>query len=309
MNLQHLRYAAEVERCGSINKAAKNLYITQPYLSTCLKDLEEELNVTLFKRSVQGITITSEGREFLTQARSLLAHAENLEKKYKQKTLHEHTFKIASVRSVVPMLGYINFLNGTLNMVDYSKLGFFETGLVQTIDAVYHNEASLGVLMFFSGQIDFINSYGSIKDLELTEVDSVPAYIIVSKDHDLANGLRLEQADMSQYLYATYGDYSDSILNVANECKLIGIEPASRVIFVHDRYTLLYVLKTTNAYAVAHRFRPEDEKCYNLTSIPVANEKARVCFGYIKSKHHTIEEESLEMAFLEELRRAIKLFQ
>jgi len=308
MNLQHLKYAAEVERCGSINKAAKSLFITQPYLSTCLKELEEQLNIILFKRSVQGITITDEGREFLTQAKGLLAHAETLEQRYQEKMLYEHIFKIASVRSVVPMSAYITFLNN-MKPIEFAKLGFFETGLLQTIDAVYNNEVSLGVVMYYAGQTDYINSYGSIKDLELYDVDSVPAHIVVSKNHDLANGLAFKDADMDKYPYATYGDYSQSILNVANECKLIGIEPATKVIYVHDRHTLMHVLKTTDAYAIAHKFRKEDEEYYGLASIPVNNCKSRVYFGYIKSRHNLIEEDSLEMAYIEELKRALQLFQ
>lgn len=308
MNLQHLKYAAEVERCGSINKAAKNLFITQPYLSTCLKELEEQINITIFNRSVHGISITDEGREFLTQAKGLLAHAETLEQRYQQKMQYEHTFKIASVRSVVPMLAYINFLNNIMKVLDYSKLGFFETGLVQTIDAVYRNEASLGVLMYYAGQTDYINSYGSIKDLELYDIDSVPAHIVVSKNHELANGLVLEDADMSKYKYATYGDYSESILNVTNECKLIGIETAKKVVYVHDRHTLLNVLGTTDAFAIAHKFRKQDEDNHGLVSIPVNNCKSLVYFGYIKSRHNLIEEGSLEMAFIEELKRSIQFF-
>ena len=61
MNLLHLKYACEVERCGSINQAAKNLYVSQPYLSNCLQSLEQSVNVSLFTRSNRGVVPTDRG--------------------------------------------------------------------------------------------------------------------------------------------------------------------------------------------------------------------------------------------------------
>lgn len=42
MNLQHLEYLIEIENCGSISKAARRLFVTQPYLSRILKEVESE---------------------------------------------------------------------------------------------------------------------------------------------------------------------------------------------------------------------------------------------------------------------------
>ena len=53
MNLSHLRYALEVERTGSINKAAQNLFMGQPNLSKAIKDLESEVGITIFKRNAK----------------------------------------------------------------------------------------------------------------------------------------------------------------------------------------------------------------------------------------------------------------
>ena len=61
MNLLHLKYAVEVAKTRSINKAAENLYMNQPNLSRAIKELEESLGVMLFKRTSRGIQITPEG--------------------------------------------------------------------------------------------------------------------------------------------------------------------------------------------------------------------------------------------------------
>ena len=72
MTLQQLHYVVEVADCKSMNKAAEKLFITQPTLSSTIKDLEKEININIFIRSNRGIILTSEGEEFLGYARQML---------------------------------------------------------------------------------------------------------------------------------------------------------------------------------------------------------------------------------------------
>lgn len=65
LTLQQLRYITEVVECGSINAASQNLYVSQPALSTAIKDAEQELGIEIFNRSNRGITLTQEGVESL----------------------------------------------------------------------------------------------------------------------------------------------------------------------------------------------------------------------------------------------------
>ena len=70
MNLQHLEYLIEIENCGSISKAARRLFVTQPYLSRFLKEVESEYGITVFTREKTGITPTDSGRLFLDRSAS-----------------------------------------------------------------------------------------------------------------------------------------------------------------------------------------------------------------------------------------------
>lgn len=72
MTLQQLRFALEVANKGSMNEAAKSLYISQPSLSNAIKDLEKEIKITIFIRTNRGVTISNEGAEFLGYARQVL---------------------------------------------------------------------------------------------------------------------------------------------------------------------------------------------------------------------------------------------
>jgi len=75
MELRHLRYFVCVAEALSFTKAAQKLHTAQPSLSRQIKDLETELGVRLLNRTKQSVTLTDEGRRFLTDAKRLLALA------------------------------------------------------------------------------------------------------------------------------------------------------------------------------------------------------------------------------------------
>ena len=52
MNIQHLKYAVEIAKYGSISKASEALYVAQPNLSRAIKDLEKELGIVIFDRFI-----------------------------------------------------------------------------------------------------------------------------------------------------------------------------------------------------------------------------------------------------------------
>lgn len=62
MRIQQLEYLERIVEAGSINEAAKRLFLTQPSLSNAVKELENEMGIQIFQRSSGGISLTAEGR-------------------------------------------------------------------------------------------------------------------------------------------------------------------------------------------------------------------------------------------------------
>ena len=58
MTLAQLRYTIAIAKAGSMNEAAKSLYISQPSLSTAIRELEAETGVEIFRRTNRGIAVT-----------------------------------------------------------------------------------------------------------------------------------------------------------------------------------------------------------------------------------------------------------
>ena len=77
MTLTQLKYATAVARASSMNEAARTLFISQPSLSTAIKELEDEIGVELFRRTNRGISVTPEGEEFLAYARQIVEQYES----------------------------------------------------------------------------------------------------------------------------------------------------------------------------------------------------------------------------------------
>ena len=78
MTLLQLKYIVKIVECGSMNEASHELYVSQPALSSSVKELENELGIEIFTRSSQGIALTVDGAEFLTYARQVLDQADLL---------------------------------------------------------------------------------------------------------------------------------------------------------------------------------------------------------------------------------------
>jgi DNA-binding transcriptional LysR family regulator len=76
MELRHLRYFVAVAEELNFRRAAERLNVTQPALSTQVKDLEEEIGVRLMDRDTGGVTLTEAGAAFLVEARLILVQTD-----------------------------------------------------------------------------------------------------------------------------------------------------------------------------------------------------------------------------------------
>ena len=82
MTLTQLNYLITIAETKSLNKAAEQLYVSQPSLTSAMKELEKELGIILFNRSGRGVTLTNDGTEFLLYAKQIYGQYENVLEKY-----------------------------------------------------------------------------------------------------------------------------------------------------------------------------------------------------------------------------------
>ncbi len=96
MTLAQLKYIIAVAECGTISKAAEKLYISQPSLTTSIKDLESEFGIEIFSRTNKGVILTSDGEEFLGYARQVISQTSLMEEHYSGATAARHQFCVST---------------------------------------------------------------------------------------------------------------------------------------------------------------------------------------------------------------------
>ena len=94
MTLAQLRYVITVAQLGTLSSAAKRLYISQPSLTSAIKELEKELGITIFIRTNKGVILSRQGEEFLGYARQVIEQTNLIEEKYLQDQNVKHEFCI-----------------------------------------------------------------------------------------------------------------------------------------------------------------------------------------------------------------------
>ena len=95
MTLTQLQYAIAIAGAGSMNEAARELFVSQPSLSSAVKELEEETGVRLFRRTNRGIALTPEGEEFIGYARQVVEQYGLMESRYIKKEQVKKKFSVS----------------------------------------------------------------------------------------------------------------------------------------------------------------------------------------------------------------------
>ena len=82
MTLTQLHYVITIAETKSFNKAAEKLYVSQPSLTSAMKELEKELGISIFYRNGRGAVLTNDGTEFLLYAKQIYGQYESVLEKY-----------------------------------------------------------------------------------------------------------------------------------------------------------------------------------------------------------------------------------
>ena len=96
MTLQQLKYVVTIAEKGTLSDAAKELFVSQPALTKAIKELEDEMNITIFNRTNKGVIVSREGDRFLGYARQVLEHTNLLEEEYKKGNKITRRFSVST---------------------------------------------------------------------------------------------------------------------------------------------------------------------------------------------------------------------
>ena len=177
LNILHIKYAVEVAKSGSLNKAAEKLIIAQPNLSRAIKDLETDLGITIFERTAKGMTLTLEGEEFIGYAKGLLNQIEQVEQMYKSGTALKQKFSISVPRACYISEAFTQFSKKLTK--DAAEIFYKETNSQRTISNLLNHDYKLGIIRYAENYDKYFSAMLDEKGFEYKLITSFTYNIVM----------------------------------------------------------------------------------------------------------------------------------
>jgi DNA-binding transcriptional LysR family regulator len=305
LKLEYFYYMIEIAEVGAINRAAENLYMSQPYLSLSLKELEGTLGIRLFDRTRKGVVLTRAGEEFLEYSRQIVSLAEkagNLKQRY---TSAVQKLVILSMPSFTIVDLFHDFF--AANASEQNEICYEEMPNPAVSERMQRQEGNIGIFYISSREYPAFIRLFSEKKLNFVPLVNEPLYAVVNNRNRLAgrNSLSVHELDQLNFLVesiklpARSGSYEN---NPFPEIFKRGTRETIK--FNNNRSMLYYLTKSDNSFCVG-------QKSLNLTNpfvqsgqlfyIPITGLTSTLITGYLTSDN--AESSPLEEAFIDHLER------
>jgi DNA-binding transcriptional LysR family regulator len=178
-----MKYAVEVAKSGSLNKASEILLIAQPNLSRSIKELEADLGITIFERTTRGMTLTPEGEEFIGFAKGILSQIEQVDKYYKENSVKKQKFSVSVPRACYISEAFAEFSLGLTK--EPAEIYYQETDSSITIRNILENNCSLGIIRYAENHDAFFKNMLEEKDLTYELVTEFRYHLLVGENSPL----------------------------------------------------------------------------------------------------------------------------
>ncbi|MUG45803.1 LysR family transcriptional regulator [Paenibacillus woosongensis] len=298
MTLQQLKYVIEVATRGSMNEAAKRLFISQPSLSNTIKDLEEELQITIFERTNKGIVLTKDGAEFLSYARQVVEQAALLESRYLNVKPAPQHFSVSAQHYAFAVSAFVELVNQYGH--DEYELALRETKTYEVIEDVKHMYSEIGILYLNEFNAKVINRLLDDAGLQFTSLFVARPHIFISARNPLAKQpvVTIDQLDDYPFLCFDQGEFnsfhfSEEILSTLSHKKLIR---------VNDRATLFNLLIGLNGYTISTGVLSADLNGRDIIPMPLDCDES-INVGWIS--HRNMPLSKLGTAYVEALKESV----
>lgn len=234
MNLLHMKYAVEIAKTNSLNKAAETLYVGQSALSRAIKELESSLGVTLFERSSKGMTLTPDGQLFIHYAKSVLKQVDNIENMFSQGRTDKQRFSISVPRASYVADAFARFTTLLEKQRD-TEIYYTETNSMTAVKNVLSDSSKLGIIRYAQSFDKYYKDMMDEKGLAYELVCEFTFKVLMSRQSPLAKLSGLTTDDLQRHTEIAHADpYVPSIpLSEVKKEELPDV--FGRRIFVYER--------------------------------------------------------------------------
>ena len=285
LTLQQLRYIIAISEAGSFNKAADQLYLSQPSLTNAVKELEKEIGITIFNRSGRGVTLTAEGMSFLPYARQVYSQYQNLLDAYSKQGKRKQQFAVSAQHYSFAVKAFVE-MTKNFDVAEY-ELAIRETRTRDVIDDVASSRSEIGILYLNDFNRRAMMKLFSSANLQFTPLIRCDAYVYLWKEHPLAKKKTISFEELSPYPCLSFEQGDNSSFYLSEE--ILSTNEYPRIIKCCDRATVLNLMVGLNGYTLCSGIICEELNGEDYVAVPyqgrdVASEQAME-IGYIQRKN------------------------
>jgi DNA-binding transcriptional LysR family regulator len=298
VTLQQLKYVIEIVLCGSINEAARRLYLSQPSLSKAVKELEKEVGINIFLRTSKGITLSTDGAEFLGYARQVVEQAELLERRYFSAAPSRQLFSVSTQHYAFAVNAFVEMIkkHGALEY----QFTLRETRTYEIIEDVKNLRSEIGILYMSSFNEKVMMQMMKEEGLDFHPLFEAKPHIFVSAQNPLASKSVVTLEELEDYPRLSFEQGEFNSFYYSEE--IFSTIPRKKSIQVSDRATLFNLLIGLNGYTISTGILSSDLNGSDIVSVPL-DEDETISIGWIVHKKTRLSR--MANIYLEELKQII----
>ena len=302
MTFQQILYVLTIEECGSMNKASEKLFIVQPTLSSAVRELENEIGITIFHRTSRGIIPTPEGREFLNDVKNLYKHYGVVMHKYEGEGTYKNKFGVSTQHYSFAVKAFVEMAK-QYDMKEFD-LVIRETRTKDVIMDVGALRSEVGVLYMSNHNKKALKKLMTEQELDFHPLIKCKAYVYLWGGHPLAHEKSIGIDQLEPYPSLSF-EQDEEASFFAEEILSENIYP--RTIKVSDRSTMLNLMVGLNGYTLCSGIISSDLNGDGYVVVPFredeANSNSIMEIGYLTKKNSVLSH--MGEVYVEELRRCL----
>ena len=284
MNIQQIKYVLEVAGASSIREASTKLYISQPALSSSIRELEDELGILIFERTNKGITLTDEGREFIMYAKKALGQYEILEDRYLSKNSDKEHFSVSTQHFNFAIKAFTEVIKK--NYPEKFIFSIHETKTKDVLEDVRSLKSEVGIMSFSGENEKVIRKFFKEYQLEFTPLMKRETYVYLWKDHEFADCKEISLEELVDYPCVSFDQSGDDNFYLTEEA--MANYDFKKMIKSDDRATTMEIIADLKGYSIGSGMLAGDDVILKgLVSIKLKEEDPLI-IGYITRKGSTM---------------------
>lgn len=297
MEFNQLKYVVEVVEMGSISKAAKSLFVSQPNLSAQIALLEDELGRSIFMRTNRGVTLTPEGMEVYRYAKEVVEQFA-LTELHLMNHVNEHKVKIVTCGCEIIMPAFIEVCR-SFNADNYQfELEYLNAEMC--IQKLSQREADLAIIPYTSLQKQKLEQFLNHKGLKFQELFKGELKIHISDQWPISSNKSLCTEELKGLFHIKRASLFSGLFSLEHELKYLGIDPATKVVLTHESKTYEEALKSLPSFGVTLEWDCNCEVNTHLKRLALEGPKVEVSIVFLHREEDHLKQELIY--FLDQLR-------